>query len=36
MEAGDHTVYFDEVIATSLERPADILTDLDTSMDYGG
>jgi flavin reductase (DIM6/NTAB) family NADH-FMN oxidoreductase RutF len=36
MEAGDHTVYLGEVVAASLRRPADILTDLDTSMDYGG
>ena len=36
MEAGDHTVYLGEVAAASLERPADILTDLDTPMDYGG
>ncbi len=36
MEAGDHTVYLGEVIAASLKRPADILTDLDTPMEYGG
>ena len=36
MEAGDHTVYLGEVVAASLDRPADILTDLDTTMDYGG
>jgi flavin reductase (DIM6/NTAB) family NADH-FMN oxidoreductase RutF len=36
MEAGDHTVYLGEVAAANLERPADILTDLDTTMDYGG
>ena len=36
MEAGDHTVYLGEVIAASLQRPADILTDLDTAMEYGG
>jgi flavin reductase (DIM6/NTAB) family NADH-FMN oxidoreductase RutF len=36
MEAGDHTVYLGEVVAANLERPADILTDLDTTMDYGG
>ena len=36
MEAGDHTVYLGEVVAASLKRPADILTDLDTPMDYGG
>ncbi len=36
MEAGDHTVYLGEVVAAHLERPADILTDLDTLMDYGG
>ncbi len=36
MEAGDHTVYLGEVAAASLKRPADILTDLDTPMEYGG
>ncbi len=36
MEAGDHTVYLGEVAAANLRRPADILTDLDTPMDYGG
>ena len=36
MEAGDHTVYLGEVAAASLQRPADILTDLDTPMEYGG
>ena len=36
MEAGDHTVYLGEVVAANLERPADLLTDLDTPMDYGG
>ena len=36
MEAGDHTVYLGEVVAAKLKRPADILTDLDTPMDYGG
>ena len=36
MEAGDHTVYLGEVAAASLGRPADILTDLDTPMEYGG
>ena len=36
MEAGDHTVYLGEVAAASLIRPADILTDLDTPMEYGG
>jgi flavin reductase (DIM6/NTAB) family NADH-FMN oxidoreductase RutF len=36
MEAGDHTVYLGEVVAANLERPADMLTDLDTTMDYGG
>lgn len=36
MNAGDHTVYLGEVAAASLDRPADILTDLDTPMDYGG
>ncbi len=36
MEAGDHTVYLGEVDAANLKRPADILTDLDTPMEYGG
>jgi flavin reductase (DIM6/NTAB) family NADH-FMN oxidoreductase RutF len=36
MEAGDHTVFLGEVVASSLKRPADVLTDLDTAMDYGG
>ena len=36
MEAGDHTVYLGEVVSASLRRPADILTDLDTPMEYGG
>ncbi len=36
IEAGDHTVYLGEVVAASLRRPADLLTDLDTPMDYGG
>ncbi len=36
MEAGDHTVYLGEVVAATLDRPADILTDLDTPMEYGG
>jgi flavin reductase (DIM6/NTAB) family NADH-FMN oxidoreductase RutF len=36
IEAGDHSVYLGEVAAASLDRPADILTDLHTSMDYGG
>jgi hypothetical protein len=36
MEAGDHTVYLGDVVAANLRRPADILTDLDTPMEYGG
>lgn len=36
MEAGDHTVYLGEIVASELKRPADILTDLDTPMEYGG
>jgi len=36
LEAGDHTVYLGEVAAAHLRRPADILTDLDTPMEYGG
>ncbi len=35
METGDHTVYLGEVVAADLRRPADILTDLDTPMEYG-
>ena len=36
MEAGDHTVFLGDVAAATLRRPADILTDLDTPMEYGG
>jgi flavin reductase (DIM6/NTAB) family NADH-FMN oxidoreductase RutF len=36
MEAGDHTVYLGDVVAANLKRPADILTDLDTPLEYGG
>ena len=36
MEAGDHTVYLGQVASANLRRPADILTDLDTPMEYGG
>jgi flavin reductase (DIM6/NTAB) family NADH-FMN oxidoreductase RutF len=36
LEAGDHTVYLGEVASANLGRPADILTDLDTPMEYGG
>jgi len=36
LEAGDHTVYLGEVAAANLVRPADILTDLDTPLEYGG
>jgi hypothetical protein len=36
IEAGDHTVYLGEVATANLTRPADILTDLDTPMEYGG
>jgi flavin reductase (DIM6/NTAB) family NADH-FMN oxidoreductase RutF len=36
LEAGDHTVYLGDVVAADLKRPADILTDLDTPMEYGG
>ena len=36
METGDHTVYLGEAVAANLKRPADILTDLDTPMEYGG
>ncbi len=36
MEAGDHTVYLGEVASANLRRPADILTDLDSPMEYGG
>jgi flavin reductase (DIM6/NTAB) family NADH-FMN oxidoreductase RutF len=36
LEAGDHTVFLGDVAAANLKRPADILTDLDTPMEYGG
>ena len=36
LEAGDHTVYLAEVAAANLVRPADIPTDLDTPLEYGG
>jgi hypothetical protein len=36
MGAGDHTVYLGDVVAANLRRPADILTDLDAPMEYGG
>jgi flavin reductase (DIM6/NTAB) family NADH-FMN oxidoreductase RutF len=36
LEAGDHTVYLGEVAAANLVRPADILIDLDTPLEYGG
>ena len=36
LEAGDHTVYLGDVVAATLRRPADILTDLDTPLEYGG
>jgi flavin reductase (DIM6/NTAB) family NADH-FMN oxidoreductase RutF len=36
LEAGDHTVYLGEVVSSNLKRPADLLTDLDTPMEYGG
>jgi flavin reductase (DIM6/NTAB) family NADH-FMN oxidoreductase RutF len=36
MKAGDHTVYLGEVVTAALRRPADVLTDLDIPMDYGG
>lgn len=36
MESGDHTVYLGEIVASELKRPADILTDFDTPMEYGG
>jgi flavin reductase (DIM6/NTAB) family NADH-FMN oxidoreductase RutF len=36
LEAGDHTVYLGDVAHAHLRRPADILTDLDTPMEYGG
>ena len=36
MEAGDHTVYLGTVESATLTRPADILTDLDTPLEYGG
>lgn len=36
LEAGDHTVYLGEVASSRLDRPADILTDLETPLEYGG
>jgi flavin reductase (DIM6/NTAB) family NADH-FMN oxidoreductase RutF len=36
MEAGNHTVYLGEVAAAHLGPLADILTDLDTPMEYRG
>ena len=36
MQAGDHTVYLGTVESATLTRPADILTDLDTPLEYGG
>lgn len=36
LEAGDHTVFLGEVVAATLVRPADILTDLETPLEYGG
>jgi hypothetical protein len=36
LEAGDHTIYLGEVAAANLRRPPDILTDLDTTMEYRG
>jgi flavin reductase (DIM6/NTAB) family NADH-FMN oxidoreductase RutF len=36
LEAGDHTIYLGEVASALLRRPADILTDLDTPLEYGG
>lgn len=36
LEAGDHTVFLGEVVGSQLTRAADILTDLETPMDYGG
>jgi flavin reductase (DIM6/NTAB) family NADH-FMN oxidoreductase RutF len=35
LEAGDHSVFLGEVAAATLRRPDDILTDLDTPMEYG-
>jgi flavin reductase (DIM6/NTAB) family NADH-FMN oxidoreductase RutF len=36
LEAGDHTVYLGEVVEAHLRRPADLLTDLETPLEYGG
>ncbi|MCA3749459.1 MAG: flavin reductase [Rubrobacter sp.] len=36
LEAGDHTVYLGEVVDARLRRPADLLTDLETPLEYGG
>jgi flavin reductase (DIM6/NTAB) family NADH-FMN oxidoreductase RutF len=36
LDAGDHTVFLGEVVGAQLQRPADILTDLETPLEYGG
>jgi flavin reductase (DIM6/NTAB) family NADH-FMN oxidoreductase RutF len=36
VEPDDHTVFLGEVAAATPRRPADIFTDLDTAMEYGG
>jgi flavin reductase (DIM6/NTAB) family NADH-FMN oxidoreductase RutF len=36
METGDHTLFLGEVVGAYRKRPADILTDLETPLSYGG
>lgn len=36
LEAGDHTIFLGEVVNADLQRPADILLDTETPMEYGG
>lgn len=36
LEAGDHTVFLGEAVGSHLSRPADILTDLEAPIAYGG
>ena len=35
-EAGDHTLFVGEVVGAGLKRRAEILTDLETPLSYGG
>lgn len=36
LEAGDHTAFLGEAVGSHLSRPADILTDLEAPIAYGG